>query len=336
MKIAIIGSTSYDSLEYNLHESFIYNGFQCKIFDIYNKWIYQYKALNKYTKNIDWLFRRYSDKYDKKIFLNLSKQVLNFHPDLVIGVYRFIHPIFVKKIKEQKIKIIHINPDALTTFEYQQLFVEPYDLYLTKDPYIQHFMSKNMKLNTLLYFEAFNSRLHTKPKEKKEICEQKTNIDVTTYGTIYPYRSRMLSILNKAGISLTIYGTKPNRFYNNELGLNFKNQYITGEEKSKILYGSRIVFNQMHYAEIESVNNRFFEVNGCGAFQLSDYRPILKEILPIDPELVTFKSVDEGIEKVKYYLQHPEERYTIADSIYQHFINRYTYDHLIHFILKSI
>lgn len=336
MKIAIIGSNSYDSLEYNLQESFIFNGHKCDIFDIYEHWYYQNRYLNKYTKIIDWMGRRFSDKYDKHVFTNILHNVIAYNPDLVIGVYRFIHPSFVKIIKENNIKIIHINPDQLTTFEYQQLFVEPYDTYFTKDPYIQNFMSKNLKLNTLLYFEAFNSRLHKKPEIDKETCEKEIDIDVTTYGTIYPYRSRMLSYLNQEGIKLTIYGTRPNRFYNADLNLNFQNKYITGAEKSKILYGSKIVFNQMHYAEIESVNNRFFEVNGAGAFQLSDYKPILKELLPIDPELVSFKSIDEGIEKVKFYLSHPSERYRIAEKVYAHFLNHYTYDHLIKYILKNI
>ena len=90
----------------------------------------------------------------------------------------------------------------------------------------------------------------------------------------------------------------------------------------------------MHFAEIESVNCRFFEANGCGAFQLCDYKPILKEFLPIDHELVTFKTIDEGVDKVKYYLAHPKERYEIAERIYQYFINHYTYDHLIQYILN--
>ena len=56
----------------------------------------------------------------------------------------------------------------------------------------------------------------------------------------------------------------------------------------------------------------------------------------MDPELVSFRSIDEGIDKIKYYLHHPEERYEIADKIYQHFIQNYTYDHLIEKILNNI
>ena len=168
----------------------------------------------------------------------------------------------------------------------------------------------------------------------KSECEKQVNIDVMTYGTMYPYRCRMLQTVVDKHVDLKIFGTIPHRFYNHSLDDNYQNKYITGEEKARLLYGSKIVFNQMHYAEIESVNNRFFEVNGSGAFQLSDYRPILHDLLPINPELVSFKNIDEGIDKIKYYLQHDDERYEIADQIYKHFVNHYTYDHLVKYILE--
>lgn len=336
MKVAIIGSSFFDSLEFNLNEAFGHCGHISQIFDIYDSWYYKSEHLCKYTKNIDVLLRKYSDKYDKAVFLRLGKKVLDYAPDLVIGVYRFIHPDFVREMKNNKIKIIHINPDQLTTFEYQQLFVEAYHVYFTKDPYICSFMTHNLKLNVKLYNEAFNSRLHKRPNKPKLQCEEEVNIDVMTYGTMYPYRARMLSELLNHKIDLKVFGVKPHRFYNFSLDKAYQNKYIVGEEKAKLLYGSKIVFNQMHYAEIESVNNRFFEVNGSGAFQLSDYRPILNDLLPIDPELVSFKSIDEGVEKVKYYLEHPEERLILTSRIYDHFTQNYTYDHLIKYILKSI
>lgn len=336
MRIAIIGSSAFDSLEYNLNEAFIFGGNECQIFDIYDTWLIKGGRMLTITKTLDFLGRRYFDKYDVEVFDRIAKRVLAYRPDLVIGVYRFIHPSFVKRIKENGIKIIHVNPDALTTFEYQQLFVEAYDTYFTKDPYIVDFMRNNMKLNARLYSEAFNVRIHKKPAVSKYECEENVGIDVMTYGTMYPYRVRMLSELLKHGIDLKVYGVKPHRFYNSSIDSAFQNKYISGNEKSRLLYGTKIVFNQMHYAEIGSVNNRFFEVNGSGAFQLSDYRPVLNDLLPIDPQLVSFRTLDEGIDKVKYYLAHPEERIEIAEKVYAHFIERYTYDNLIQYLLNNI
>lgn len=334
MKVAIIGSGNYDSLEFNLNEALTHKGHESSIFDIHDK--YLFRKFGKYAYQLDWMGRRFFDSYDRKVFNKLFEKVIVYKPDLVIGVYRFIHPSFIDRIKKNKIKAIHINPDQLTTLEFQQIFASNYDLYFTKDPYIERFMSLNMGLNVKLYSEAFNQRIHKKPEIDKKQIEEEVGIDVMTYGTMYPYRCRMLNKLVDEGINLKLYGVRPNRFYDQSLNQSYVNKYITGQEKTRLLYGSKIVFNNMHYAEIESVNNRFFEANGSGAFQLSDYRPILHELLPVDPELVSFKSIDEGVNKVKYYLEHPIERFEIAQKVYDHFLANYTYDHLIDYILKSI
>ncbi len=333
MKIAIIGSRGNDSMESNLHEAFSFAGHDARIFDIYDLKRFSFHRIDKITHTLDKLCRVYSDNYDKQLFHALFLRLKEFSPDFVVCVYRFVHPSFVDLCKSQGAKVIHVNPDQMTTLEYQQIFSSNYDIWFVKDSYMSSFMSKNMHLNVMLYNEAFNLRKHKKPDSTKADCERKIAIDVMTYGTMYPYRCRMLKSVVDSGVNMKIYGVIPHRFYSHELDTFFQNQYITGEKKSEILYGSKIVFNQMHYAEVERVNCRFFEANGCGAFQLSDYRPILHNLLPINPELVSFKSVDEGVEKIKYYLMHDDERYEIADEIYHHFINHYTYDHLVKYIL---
>ena len=336
MKIAIIGSRAADSLEMNLQEAFAFAGHEAQVFDIYDLRRFDVKRLRPYLKTLDKIMRTYSDGYDRKLFGKLYEKVKLYAPELVVCVYRFIHPSFVDLCKKEGAKVIHVNPDALTTFEYQQVFASNYDAWFTKDPYIVSFMRGNMHLNVYQYNEAFSARGHNKPEQRKEEVEKEVGIDVMTYGTMYPYRCRMLKAVVDNGIDLKIFGTIPHRFYNHDLDKCYQNKYITGEEKSRLLYGAKNVFNQMHYAEIESVNNRFFEVNGSGAFQLSDYRPILQELLPVDPKLVSFTTIDEGIEKIRYYLNHDKERLEIAEKVYQHFIDNYTYDHLVKYILSKI
>lgn len=333
MKVAIIGSQATDSLESNLAEAFSHKGHDIRIFDIMSrKWVQ-----NKYGIQLDTLLRRFVNRYDEHLFIGQAKEVIEQCPDLVICTYRFIHPTFVAMVKGHlRCPVVQLNPDALTTFELQQVFASPYDVWFTKDPYIQRFMQNNMRLNVRLYNEAFSPRLHPRPTMSKADAERLVKTDVMTYGTIYPYRSQMLGAVLDAGIELKVYGTRPHRFFDHRLDTAYQREYITGERKSRLLYGSKVVFNQMHYAEIEGVNNRFFEVNGSGAFQLSDYRPILHDLLPIDPELVSFRTIDEGIEKIKHYLAHPEERYTIAEKVYRHFMEHYTYDQLVDTILAAI
>ncbi len=334
MRIAIIGSRGDDSLESNLQEAFSFAGNDTRIFDIYDLNRFRMKRIRPYTQTIDKILRTYSERYDVALFAKLFERVKDFSPELIICVYRFVHPSFVERCKKQGAKVIHINPDQLSTLEYQQIFASDYDAWFSKDSYMVSFMTRNMHLNAVRYNEAFNIRRHIKPEMEKATCERVTNIDVLTYGTMYPYRCRMLKAVVDSGVNLKIFGVKPHRFYDHKLDSCYENKYIVGEEKARLLYGAKIVFNQMHYAEIESVNNRFFEANGCGAFQLSDYRPILHELLPIDPNMVSFRDIDEGIDKIKYYLNHDQERLDIAKTIYNHFVQHYTYDHLVKYIIE--
>ena len=239
MRIAIIGSNNKDSMESNLMEAFIYAGHICEIFDIiYSK--------NKFIVTFDKLLRTYSDKYDKELFIKLAYKVNDYNPDLVICVYRIIHPIFVKKIKQFKKTIIHINPDSMMTLGYQQIFMSDYDVWFTKDPYILKFMKYNMHLNAVYYNEAFSARNNPKPDIPKHVMEEEVNIDVMTYGTMYPYRCKMLKCVLDEGINLKVFGVIPNRFYMKELDSAYQHKYIVGAEKAKLLYGSKIIFNQIY------------------------------------------------------------------------------------------
>lgn len=60
---------------------------------------------------------------------------------------------------------------------------------------MMRFMRDNMKLNVRLYNEAFNTRIHKRPKRDKLTCEQEENIDVLAFGNMYPYRTRMLALM---------------------------------------------------------------------------------------------------------------------------------------------
>lgn len=323
MKIAIIGSDSFDSLEFHIHDELTVQGHNAKIFDY----------VTVFSDKIDMGLSLISMAYVESKNQKLLKAILEFQPDLVIGVYRHIHPLVVKTIKQEKIKIIHVNPDQLSTLQNQQLFVEPYDDYFAKDPYMVYFMKNKLNLNAKLYSEAFNERIHKRPGIDPVLLEKETNIDVLCFGNLYPYRNRMLHILKEANINLTLFGHKA-KYFDDFLNSNFQDRGIYGEEKARILNGSKIVFNNFHYAEIESVNNKFFEISGSGAFQICDYKPILNDLLPIDPKLISFETIDEAKKLIQFYLDKPEKRFELRDNIMSHFKENYTYKQLLQNILN--
>lgn len=336
MKIALIGSSNTDSMEYHVKDALEFAGHKVVTFDICNNLFLRNKILKPYFLAIDKTLRIYNDSYDKMRCSSITSTINDFNPDLVMCFYRDIHPSFVESIKNCHRKVVHINPDQMTTLGYQQVLASNYDAWFTKDPYMFRLMIKNLNLNAFEYKEAFNQRFNPKPNIGKEEAEQEIGIDVMTYGTLYPYRNRMLKQVINSGVDLKLFGVTPHRFFDKELSIYCTGRYIVGKEKAEMIYGSKIVLNNLHFAEIESVNCRFFEINGCGGFQLCDYRSILHDLLPIDPELVSFKSMPECIDKLNYYINHQKERFEISQTVYKHFIENYTYDHLVKYILEII
>jgi len=330
MKVALFGSKDYDSLEYHLNDSLTFLGHDVFHIDLKDVVKIPYKYNYWATK----LFPR----YDIYIFDKIANLIIEQKPDIVIATYRFIHPDCIRKIKKSfpDIPVIHVNPDALTTFEYEQIFASPYDFYFTKDPYIVDFMCNKMKLNAFYLPEAFNIRVH-KPVEKDRVqLEKDLNIDVVAFGTMYPYRAQVVGELIKQGIEVNLFGVPDKRFPNEEITKRFRNEYITGDRKAEVLYGSKIVFNNFHYAEIESANVKYFEISGIGGFQICDYKPTLEEYSKIDVKKYTYKTIDEAIDLIKYYLPRTEERHQMAKEQMEYFHQNHTYEHRVNQILNTV
>jgi spore maturation protein CgeB len=328
MKVALLGSRAFDSLEFHLADSFRYLGHQVHHVDMADfiplTYLYNY-----------W-FSKFVPKYAELMFGKLASKIIEFEPDLVVCTYRFIPALAIIKIKKAltKIPVVQINPDQLTTFEKQQIFSSPYDFYFTKDPFIVDFMKDKAGLNAYYLPEAFNSRIHTIPVVNRAEHERKIDIDVLAFGSWYPYRVRLIKKLIDAGIKMTLYGNGQHHFP--ELKKYFVNELITGTKKADLLFGAKVVFNNYHYAEVDSVNCKFFEIVGCGGFQICDFKPTVHEYSAVTTDKFTFKKIDEGIDLIKFYLDKPQLRYDIADQQREHFLAHHTYDIRISEMLNII
>lgn len=85
-----------------------------------------------------------------------------------------------------------------------------------------------------------------------------------------------------------------------------------------------------------SVNNRTFEINAVGSFQLTDIRPdVAKHYIP-GVEIETFNSAPEFIQKAEYYLEHVQERKQIAKNGLNRTLKNHTYDRRILQLLNYI
>ncbi|MCL4552959.1 MAG: glycosyltransferase, partial [Candidatus Marsarchaeota archaeon] len=75
----------------------------------------------------------------------------------------------------------------------------------------------------------------------------------------------------------------------------------------------------------EQIKGRNFEVPGCGGFMLTGRADNLEDYYELGEEVVCFDDMRDLIEKVRYHLEHEEERAAIAKAGYERTLRDHTY-----------
>ncbi len=102
---------------------------------------------------------------------------------------------------------------------------------------------------------------------------------------------------------------------------------VWGIDMFKVLYESNITLNKhINMAQNWAVNMRLYEATGCGALLLTDYKENLNQLFRIGEEVVAFRSTEECIALVKYFLKYPDEAQAIAKAGQKRTLKDHTYD----------
>lgn len=104
------------------------------------------------------------------------------------------------------------------------------------------------------------------------------------------------------------------------------------DDTAKKFSQSRILLNE---SVGQDMNMRTFEAMACRQMLLTEDVPPLHQHFEDGKHLVLFKTIDEAVEKARYYLEHAEERKTIAKAGYDEILSKHTYDYRLREILKT-
>ena len=96
---------------------------------------------------------------------------------------------------------------------------------------------------------------------------------------------------------------------------------------------SKIVFN---IAMKEDANMRLFETMATGSFLLTDRIPTIEELFTDGKHLVLYDSLDDMVDKARYYLEHDSEREKIALAGYEEVIKNHTIDKRVDVMMEEI
>ncbi|MGJ0365511.1 CgeB family protein [Aliarcobacter cryaerophilus] len=262
--------------------------------------------------------------YDRLLF-----QIAYYNPDII-----YIHEIwcmpnrFLENIRyiNPNIKIIGWNCSSASLNKLKNQ--ENIDSIFT--------CSKDMKKN-LLENNFFNVTKINHMFEKDILrCTNKIKnkkYDIIFFGVLYKdyYKDRinLLKSLIYNKFKIVIFGDT-----DDEELKKYCKPAIYGKDIYQIIKQSKIVLN-IHSNDSKFARNiRLFEVTGIGSFLISDYKPNMNKIFKEKVEAVTFKTNDEAIELIKYYLKNDKEREKIAMNGQKKTLRDYTYKILAKKIYK--
>lgn len=97
---------------------------------------------------------------------------------------------------------------------------------------------------------------------------------------------------------------------------------VSAFNTSKVVLNIHTWFGKYNYGP----NPRVFEANGCGAFQMSDYKDEILELYEPEKKIVRYNDIPELKKKLFYYLQHTEKRTDIAKTGMQRTVHNHTYE----------
>jgi len=114
-------------------------------------------------------------------------------------------------------------------------------------------------------------------------------------------------------------------------------RFVWNETYAKAVHLSKVFLAREAYPHIRrSMSKRAFIAMGLGAFYLTFPTRGIGEMFVPGKELVLFKTPDEMVEKIRYYLEHDTERLAIATAARARVLAEHTYEHRFEQMLSVV
>lgn len=117
---------------------------------------------------------------------------------------------------------------------------------------------------------------------------------------------------------------------------NYRGLAKSATEMPKIFHLSKINLNFTSKPIRTGLPLRLWDILGAGGFVLTNFQSEIPEYFEVGKELDIYASEEELIEKIRYYLEHEEERQTIARNGYQKAKEQYSLELRVKQILRAV
>jgi spore maturation protein CgeB len=238
-------------------------------------------------------------------------------------------PATVKELSNYTRTLCFFHDDTWRV-EFSQFWARQFDFFTTPDLDGERKYAALGLTNAIHFPFGSNENLYRKTIDSKIF-------DVAFVGGWHPYREWLIKRLQKAGIDVQAAGYRWPRgmvtheqmielFNKSRINLNLSNS--TSWDARYLISSPRALSNRLRSPKtIEQLKARHFEINGCGAFQLSYYVEGLETYYEIGKEIAIFLDPDDLLAKIKFYLADNELRESIALAGYKRTLSEHTFAH---------
>jgi len=280
--------------------------------------------INKLWEKFSYLAARKASPREQFI---LAAQIKAYRPDvLYIHNTSYLSNSFLASIKKE-VRLI-VGQIAAPIPPLHSFF--GFDLIITSLP---HFVKifKEMGISAEYLPLSFDPRilLPAQPKRK---------YPVTFVGSFFSVHKPGISALSQVALSapLKIWGSPKCGITDPALSKVYQGE-AWGKDMYQILQQSQITINRHSSIAKQYANNmRLFEATGCGAMLLTDKKDNLKDFFIEGREIVSYCSAKDLVQKVKYYLSHPQQRAKIAKAGQMRTMKDHTYQVRMKQLVKII
>jgi len=209
-----------------------------------------------------------------------------------------------------------------------------YDLVISSLPhYVKQFREQGLDSEFLRL--GFGSSILNRISKRID-CYAVTHVG--GYGAVHRERNELLESLIASGAPLTCWGYGTNYLSPTSPIRSVYQGEAWGLEMYNIRSNSRIVVSK-HVSDVASVYANLmtlYEATGVGTLLLIDDRDDLHTLFDPGREVVVYRSAEECVELIAYYLAHDDERETIARAGQARTLREHTYHHRMQELLDIL
>ncbi len=151
--------------------------------------------------------------------------------------------------------------------------------------------------------------------------------DVSFVGKAYGIRSKIVKAIERTGVHVECFGTGS------------PNGMISTEKMPELFALSRIVLGVgtiSHCTDFYALKMRDFDGPMSGSLYLTHHNPDLEDLYIIGKEIETYKTPEECAQKVRYYLDHPDEAEAIGRAGRERAVKDHTWEKRFEKVLRVI